>query len=250
MPLTPGLTHALLDGLALLSPFSLAATALLVHAGRRRRRATAARTAELERRITRLEHERADLERTSVTDPLTGVWNYRYLQLSLDREVARGLRGGRPLAVLLLGVDGLAALRHQAGHQRANALLRDLAQRLAVEIRQSDTFGRYDGEEFLVLLPDTDAAGAAQVAERLCWTVRRHRPEPALPAGHRLTAAVGAAVLPADGDHTATLLRAADRALAAAREAGGDTWRTASTAPGPAVRHLRRAPGIGSGGAA
>ncbi|MBC3843758.1 GGDEF domain-containing protein [Streptacidiphilus sp. 4-A2] len=118
---------------------------------------------------------RDSLERTSYTDPLTGVWNYRYLQLSLDREIARCLRhphrpGGAPggqLALLLLEVEGFEEIRREHGYRRGGAVLRDLAQRLAMEFRETDVFGRYGGEEFLVLLPDTDAAGAQQAAERL-----------------------------------------------------------------------------------
>jgi diguanylate cyclase (GGDEF)-like protein len=103
--------------------------------------------------------------------------------------------------VLLLEVDGFAALRREYGHQRAGSVLRDLALRLAMEVRAEDVFGRYGGEEFLVVLPDTDRAGAEAVAERLSWTVRRHPLAlPAVPAG--------------DGSHSALLLKAVDSSLA------------------------------------
>ena len=131
------------------------------------------------------------------------------------------------LAVLLLEIEGFDEIRREHGHQRGGAVLRDLAQRLAMEVRETDVFGRYGGEEFLILLPDTDAAGAEHVAERLRWTVRRHPlalpsvPVPPDGSGaapvNGLGAVVGTAVLPRDGAHAALLLRAADRALAAAR---------------------------------
>ncbi|WP_055589059.1 GGDEF domain-containing protein [Peterkaempfera griseoplana] len=232
--------EVLVRALALLSlPVTTAAATLAVAALRMRRRHRAAveRAAELQRRVLRLEKARSVLERTAVTDPLTGVGNYRHLQLTLDREVARHLRGGRPLAVLLLEVGGFEAIYAAHGRPRGHAALRDLAQRLAVEIRRSDALGRYGGEEFLVVLPDTGAEGAAQVAERLRWTVRRHllqlpehtagRPAPD-EAGNGLTATVGIAVLPVDGNHAATLLRAADRALAEARRAAADGSATAA----------------------
>ena len=187
----------------------------------------------LRQELERLQQGRAELERTSYTDALTGVWNYRYLQLALDREIARCARqpvqpqGVDRLAVLLLEIEGFDEIRREHGHQRGGAVLRDLAQRLAMEVRETDVFGRYGGEEFLILLPDTDAAGAEHVAERLRWTVRRHPlalpsvPVPPDGSGaapvNGLGAAVGTAVLPRDGAHAALLLRAADRALATAR---------------------------------
>ncbi|MFJ2867002.1 GGDEF domain-containing protein [Kitasatospora sp. NPDC087314] len=234
-------TPLLVQALAVLSAPALAGATVLGLRLRRGGAAAAARQERLRERIAELEAHCADLERTASCDPLTGVWNYRHLQLTLDREIERARRaertdqpeGPRPLAVLLLEIAGFDAVVAEHGRGRAGAILRDLAQRLAIEIRRADTLGRYSGEEFLVVLPDTGAEGAAQVAERLVWSVRRHllldwssgprEPRPA--HGNGLTAAIGIAVLPEDGTHAAVLLRAADRALAEARAAGGDCWR-------------------------
>ncbi|MEV4613902.1 GGDEF domain-containing protein [Kitasatospora sp. NPDC049258] len=225
-----------------LAPIGAAALAAAGWCGLRLRRSTAGaalREAELSRRIAELEQECAELQRTAACDPLTGVWNYRHLQLTLDREIERSRRAEqgegrpRPLALLMLEIAGFEAIVAEHGRGRGNAILRDLVQRLSIEIRRSDTLGRYGGEEFLVLLPDTGAQGAVQVAERLCWAVRRHQLldwSPAGPAprrsagGNGLTAAIGISVLPEDGGHAALLLRAADRALGEARAAGGDRW--------------------------
>ncbi|MFJ9609193.1 GGDEF domain-containing protein [Kitasatospora sp. NPDC101176] len=243
-------TPLLVQALAALSAPALAGATVLGLRLRRGRGDAAAREDGLRERIAELEAHCADLERTASCDPLTGVWNYRHLQLTLDREIERARRAGRPdqpdgprpLAVLLLEIAGFDAVVAEHGRGRAGAILRDLAQRLGMEIRRSDTLGRYSGEEFLVVLPDTGAEGAAQVAERLVWSVRRHllldwssgprEPRPA--GGNGLTAAVGVAVLPEDGTHAAVLLRAADRALAEARSAGGDCWRGR---PGPLPAH-------------
>ncbi|MER7754805.1 GGDEF domain-containing protein [Kitasatospora sp. NPDC097643] len=234
-------TPLLVQALAVLSAPALAGATVLGLRLRRGRAEAAAREHRLRERVAELEGRCAELERTASCDPLTGVWNYRHLQLTLDREIERARRaeraeqpeGPRPLAVLLLEIAGFEAVVAEHGRARAGAILRDLAQRLAMEIRRADTLGRYSGEEFLVVLPDTGAEGAAQVAERLVWSVRRHllldwssgtrEPRPA--QGNGLTAAVGVAVLPEDGTHAAVLLRAADRALAEARAAGGDCWR-------------------------
>ncbi|MFI6848830.1 GGDEF domain-containing protein [Kitasatospora sp. NPDC050467] len=234
-------TPLLVQTLAALSVPALAGATVLGLRLRRGARGGAAREAALRERVAELEARCAELERTASCDPLTGVWNYRHLQLTLDREIERARRaeqteqqeGPRPLAVLLLEIAGFEAVIAEHGRARANAVLRDLAQRLGMEIRRSDTFGRYSGEEFLAVLPDTGAEGAAQVAERLVWSVRRHLlldwssgpREDRRPHGNGLTAAVGLAVLPEDGTHAAVLLRVADRALAEARAAGGDCWR-------------------------
>ncbi|MFF7452730.1 GGDEF domain-containing protein [Kitasatospora sp. NPDC008115] len=243
-------TPLLVQALAVLSAPALAGAAVL---GRRLRRGSARsarREGALRERVAELESRCAELERTASCDPVTGVWNYRHLQLTLDREIDRARRaerheqqdGPRPLAVLLLEISGFDAVVAEHGRARAGTVLRDLAQRLGMEIRRSDTLGRYSGEEFLVVLPDTGAEGAAQVADRLVWSVRRHLlldwssgdREGRRPYGNGLTAAAGLAVLPEDGAHAAVLLRAADRALAAARAAGGDCWRPAAPRAVPA----------------
>ncbi|MFI2610331.1 GGDEF domain-containing protein [Kitasatospora sp. NPDC018619] len=234
-------TPLLVQALAALSLPALAGATALALRGRRERAGAAAGAQRQRARIAELEARCAELERTASCDPLTGVWNYRHLQLTLDREIERARRaehtgqsdGPRPLAVLMLAISGFDAVVAEHGRARAGAVLRDLAQRLAMEIRRADTLGRYGGEDFLVVLPDTGAEGAGQVAERLVWSVRRHLlldwssgPRESRPAtGNGLTAAAGIAVLPEDGTHAAVLLRAADAALAEARAAGGDCWR-------------------------
>ncbi|MFF4340471.1 GGDEF domain-containing protein [Kitasatospora sp. NPDC001540] len=237
-------TPLLLQALAAIGAAAPAVAGVRALRRRRSRAEHGSREAELLAKIAELTEERDELARTASCDPLTGVWNYRHLQLTLDREIERARRAEataidpRPLSVLLLEVAGFDGVVAEHGRPRANAMLRDLAQRLAMEIRGCDTLGRYGGEEFLVLLPDTGPEGAAQVAERLCWSVRRHRltdrhPGESADPDERsgLTASVGLAVLPRDGAHAALLLRAADRALAAARAAGGDCWRSTENLP-------------------
>ncbi|WP_371498736.1 GGDEF domain-containing protein [Kitasatospora sp. NBC_00374] len=233
-------TPLLAQALAPIGAAALATAGWCVVKLRRTTTETAAREDGLRQRVAELEQECAELQRTAACDPLTGVWNYRHLQLTLDKEIERSRRAEqteghrRPLALLMLEIAGFEAIVAEHGRGRGNAILRDLVQRLSIEIRRSDTLGRYGGEEFLILLPDTGAEGAVQVAERLCWAVRRHQlldwspagPAPRRPAGgNGLSAAIGIAELPRDGGHAALLLRAADRALGEARHAGGDCWR-------------------------
>jgi diguanylate cyclase (GGDEF)-like protein len=236
-------SHWALLALGLLS-VALAAAALRLAALLRAARAgSAAELDALRRELSGLEEGRSTLERLSATDPVTGVWNHRYLQDALAREVERARTAGRSFTLLMCDIDRFHRVNAAYGHQSGSAILRDLAQRLALEIRAVDTFARYGGEEFLVLLPDTGTEGAAVVADRLCYAARKHLSGAV--AGSRdadpvkLTVSIGAAVFPEDGTHAATLIRAADRSLAAAKEAGGDAWTIRGKAGHPVASHVR-----------
>jgi diguanylate cyclase (GGDEF)-like protein len=169
-----------------------------------------------------------EAQRMSITDGLTGLWNYRYFTMNFAKEIERAARFRRPLALLLLDLDKFKAVNDAHGHQRGDSVLIELATRVSAEIREVDTFARYGGEEFVLVLPETDAAGAGQAAERVCQVVRHrafgHEGEEPL----RITVSVGVAVFPEHGTTAAGLIRAADTALYAAKDAGRDGWRIAS----------------------
>ena len=218
-----------LFGLALVSLALAVALARAIFLLRERDQRSEAHIDRLRLELSGLEQGRDDLERLSAIDPVTGVWNYRYLQQALARELGRAARDGRHFALLLCEVDGFTDHTATAGHQRAFGTLRDLAQRLSVEIRSGDTFARYGGDEFVALLPGATGEGAAAVAERLCYAVRKTvaQGDPAL-ADAGLTLSVGIACFPESGEHAASLVGAADRALAEVRAVGGDGWRLAA----------------------
>ncbi|AVT34390.1 hypothetical protein C6361_12125 [Plantactinospora sp. BC1] len=185
-------------------------------------------------------HEEA--QRLSLTDPLTGLWNYRYLKESIRREIERASRFGRMLSVLALDLDRFKEVNDTYGHAAGDAVLAEFAQRIRGAMREVDLAFRQGGEEFVVLLPETDARGAATVAERLGAAVRETpmaiRPRPGAVAPVRalvsVTVSIGVAVYP---DHAATgpqLLVAADEALYAAKAAGRNTYQMA-TASHPAT---------------
>ena len=269
-------------GLVCLGAVCLILAVAVARLAARLRDAAARSAAELDAMrlaLSGLEQGRTSLERLSATDPVTGVWNHRYLQDTLSLEVERARRVDRPLALLMCDVDRFRAVNAAHGHQAGSAVLRELAQRLALEIRSFDTFARYGGEEFVVLLPDTGPQGAAVVAERLCYVARKLLmdtvpsvnalpvpvpvPAPALDpavatvgasgsgpgsgeiarstarspqaAEIRLTISIGCAVFPDAGTHAATLIRAADEALAEAKRAGGDTWVVPGLATSPSL---------------
>ncbi|WP_084556109.1 diguanylate cyclase [Couchioplanes caeruleus] len=183
-------------------------------------------------------HEEA--QRLSLTDPLTGLWNYRYLRESLRREVERANRFGRMLTVLVLDLDHFKEVNDTYGHAAGDAVLGEFARRVRVGLREVDVAFRQGGEEFVVLLPETDAYGGIIVAERLGAAVRD---QPVLIDDRRsgsggavervsISVSIGIAVYPEHGTTADRVLAAADDALYAAKNAGRDTYRLAETAAG------------------
>ena len=173
-------------------------------------------------------HEEA--RRLSITDGLTGLWNYRYFTITIAKEIERAARFGRPLALLMMDLDHFKLVNDVYGHQRGDAVLVELAGRIRAQVRDVDTLARYGGEEFVVVLPETDEEGAVQAAERIRAAVRR-RPfgEPG-ETPLDVTVSVGVAVFPVHGVSSSSLLRRADEALYTAKRAGRDTWRLAAAA--------------------
>lgn len=176
-----------------------------------------------------------ELRRASVTDPLTGLWNYGYLQAALNREVARATRFARPLSILMLDLDLFRRVNDIYGHQRGSQVLVEFGQRVAAQTRRVDTLARYGGEEFVLILPETGAEGVGQVAERICARVREKPFGQGSGVSVPLTVSIGAAVFPRHGDSATALLHCADSALYEAKRAGRDRWRLA----GP---HVERPP--------
>ena len=177
-----------------------------------------------------LVHEEA--QRLSLTDPLTGLSNYRYLKESLRREVERASRFGHRLCVLALDLDLFKEVNDVHGHPAGDAVLAEFARRLRAEIREVDLAFRQGGEEFVALLPETDAAGGAVVAERLGAAIARtpvlvRSARTAQPTRIPVTVSIGIAVYPDHGTTGAAVLEAADDALYQAKAAGRNAYRIA-----------------------
>lgn len=143
----------------------------------------------------------------AVTDPLTGLANYRRLVDVLDLEIKRFGRTGRPFAILLLDMDGLKAINDAHGHLVGSRALRRLGDILRVHCRDIDTAARYGGDEFVLVIPEAGRKQAQQVALRIRQRVSEDGERPAL------SVSIGAAVYPRDGETRDALLEAADRAL-------------------------------------
>jgi diguanylate cyclase (GGDEF)-like protein len=155
------------------------------------------------------EHRRADerVRQLAVTDPLTGLANYRRLLDALDLEIKRSERTGRPFAILLLDLDGLKIVNDAFGHLVGSRAICRLANTLLIYCREIDTAARYGGDEFVLVLPETEMEAAQQVAQRIS---ERLKADGELP---HLSVSIGAAVYPADGESLDQLLSAADHAL-------------------------------------
>ncbi|MCU7726797.1 diguanylate cyclase [Actinoplanes sp. KI2] len=189
-------------------------------------------------------HEEA--QRLSLTDPLTGLWNYRCLRESVRREVERASRFGRMLAVLVLDLDHFKEVNDTYGHAAGDAVLGEFARRIRIGLREVDVAFRQGGEEFVVLLPETDAYGGVIVAERLGAAVRDRPVSIDVGGVIPVTVSIGVAVFPEHGKTAQEVLQAADDALYAAKSAGRDTYRLADTAD--RVRKANFDSGTGSGG--
>ncbi len=177
--------------------------------------------------------QNAELERQALTDSLTGLANRRALDLGLEREWKRADREDRPLSVLILDIDHFKAFNDACGHPAGDACLQLVARCLEQRLRRpGDLAARQGGEEFAVLLPDTDLAGALAVAEDIRGKISAlDRAHPSSPLG-RLTVSLGAACRrPGQGGTPEGLLAEADQALYKAKAAGRNRVAAAGAPP-------------------
>jgi diguanylate cyclase (GGDEF)-like protein len=149
----------------------------------------------------------AQVRELAVTDPLTGLSNYRTLLNVMDTEIQRSRRTGRPFAVLLLDLDKLKTINDQHGHLVGSRAICRLASVLRIHSRAMDTAARYGGDEFAVVLPEAGEEAAASVSKRICERLAKDGELP------QVTVSVGAAVFPRDGETIDALFGVADRAL-------------------------------------
>jgi diguanylate cyclase (GGDEF)-like protein len=160
------------------------------------------------------------LRRQSTVDELTGLYNRRYFDETLRRELFRAERKRAALAVVMIDLDHFKRMNDTYGHEAGDVVLRAVGACLRDSVRRSDVACRYGGEELVLVLPECDGAAAARCAESIRAAIAaltlRHDDE-LLP---QATASFGVAVWPAHGDDAPTLLAAADRALYTAKHAG------------------------------
>jgi diguanylate cyclase (GGDEF)-like protein len=180
------------------------------------------KNAELAQSNVQLERANRMLHQLSYLDGLTGIANRRHFEESLDQEWRRSARDGSPLSLLMADIDHFKTLNDACGHQHGDDCLRLVARALGETLKRAgDLASRYGGEEFAVILPGTDAEGAAAIAEDVRIRIEslglRSGREPEYP----VTVSVGfATACPTDGVSPRVLVDAADRALYAAKRQG------------------------------
>jgi diguanylate cyclase (GGDEF)-like protein len=155
----------------------------------------------------------------SETDELTGLFNPRGFAIAANRLFAQAQRYARPASVLMVDSDSLKTVNDAHGHDTGNRLLRELAGVIQAELRSTDVAGRYGGDEFIVLLPETPAKGALEVAERIRQAIAAR---PIEVAGRHIatTVSIGVAAYPEDGRTLDALAARADGALYEAKRQG------------------------------
>ncbi|HJS43215.1 MAG TPA: diguanylate cyclase [Gemmatimonadales bacterium] len=167
--------------------------------------------------VVRLRESRVELERLSVTDPLTGLYNRLRMMEVLENEVRRSRRLRHPFAVLMADLDLFKKYNDAYGHPAGDALLKRIGAIMREASRDVDFLARYGGEEFLLMMPETEIEGAIEAAER----IRKKIEGDSLPAGS-ISISVGVAAFPVNGDSPEALIAAADAALYEAKHAGGN----------------------------
>ena len=173
-------------------------------------------------------------QRLAAVDELTGLYNRRFLDVYLAKEVKRSRRHGNPLSILFVDVDDFKGINDGHGHDVGDAVLSGLGQEIQGLLREEDFAARYGGEEFVVVLPQTDTDGAQRFAERLETRLAMAH----LPGGIAVTVSGGIATFPENGSSVPELVRAADDALYLAKQNGKAHTRVA----GPEKRSSKRTP--------
>jgi diguanylate cyclase (GGDEF)-like protein len=163
---------------------------------------------------------RETLRSQSVRDPLTGLFNRRFMEETLERELRRAERAQRPLSLIMLDIDHFKQINDTFGHEVGDAVLRDLAQMLQSNLRAGDAACRLGGEEFLIILPEASVEDARRRANMLCAAARHIR---RIHEGHEVgppSISLGVAAFPRHGVTSEEVLRAADGALYRAKDEG------------------------------
>jgi diguanylate cyclase (GGDEF)-like protein len=167
------------------------------------------------------------LKNQSICDPLTGLFNRRYMEESLEREFSRASRNKTTLAIIMMDLDHFKRFNDTFGHQAGDTLLRTLGDFLRRSTRGQDIACRYGGEEFALVLTDSNLQGAIQRCELLRQQVKQLSVEYAGQLLGTVSVSMGIALFPDHGTTIGDVLRAADQALYCAKREGRDrvsTW--------------------------
>jgi diguanylate cyclase (GGDEF)-like protein/PAS domain S-box-containing protein len=165
---------------------------------------------------------RETLRLQSIRDPLTRLFNRRYMEESLERELRRASRTERPLGVILLDIDHFKVYNDAFGHEAGDTVLRELGNFLQLQVRSEDIACRYGGEEFILILPDASLEVAEHRAEQLRQGIKHLNIQQRGQSLGTISLSLGVAVFPQHGLTAGPILRAADAALYRAKSLGRD----------------------------
>ncbi len=160
------------------------------------------------------------LRQDGLRDPLTGLYNRRFLHEFLTKELARSNRSSTPIGLLMIDIDYFKSFNDHFGHSAGDFVLQKVAQAITSHVRPSDVICRYGGEEFIVVMPNANLAAATGRAEQLRIAVRQQRTEFQDQQFGGVTVSIGVAIYPDCGPNSDALLRAADNALYQAKDQG------------------------------
>jgi diguanylate cyclase (GGDEF)-like protein len=178
---------------------------------------------------------RETLRAQSICDPLTGWFNRRFMEETLDREIRRAARNKSSLAIIMLDIDNFKEFNDSFGHEAGDVALRDLCQVLKTHVRSEDVACRYGGDEFVLILPDISGEVAVQRVEEMQIAAGRMEIQYHGHALRPMTLSFGIASFPANGRTSQELLRASDTALFRAKSEGRDKVRLYGEASEPAT---------------
>jgi diguanylate cyclase (GGDEF)-like protein/PAS domain S-box-containing protein len=174
---------------------------------------------------------RESLRTQSIRDPLTGLFNRRYMEESLEREFRRAERRGVPVGVIMLDLDRFTHFNNTFGHQAGDTLLQALGELLRTRVRAEDIACRYGGEEFVLIMPEASLDITAERAERLRQEARELRVQQHGRSLGAVTVSLGVAAFPQHGPTAEAVIRAADLALYQAKNDGRDRVAKAPASP-------------------
>jgi diguanylate cyclase (GGDEF)-like protein len=161
-------------------------------------------------------------EKLAVTDDLTKLYNSRYLNSYLGKEISRASRHGTSLSLIFLDLDGFKSVNDCNGHLCGSRTLYEVGTIIKTSVREEEVVGRYGGDEFVVILPDTDSSGALLAAERIRQALRGHEFLSELGLAVRLSASLGVSCFPEHGATPEDLIQKADQAMYSVKEQGKD----------------------------
>jgi diguanylate cyclase (GGDEF)-like protein/PAS domain S-box-containing protein len=187
------------------------------------------RTAQLEDNVTRLRQAleeadrlRTDLREQAIRDPLTGLFNRRFLEETLAHEVARASRGSAAFGLLMFDIDHFKMLNDSYGHAGGDAVLRGVGRVMGLQLRAQDVACRFGGDEFVVVMPETSLENARYKATELLGRLRCMHLEPVEMPLPDLGFSMGVAAFPDHGHSGDALLQSVDAALYRAKQQGGN----------------------------